>query len=266
MFSHKENTMEVYAVTIVPTIFSVQNEISYQVKVGIPLPPPSTLIGAVVRGIGLIKKLIPTTIDDTAERGKFMPSFLKLRKTIEDASRLATVKPLSSIACSSVLHRIVRFERRRYEEWSDALVHQIHFTHEFSVYLMIDLDSINEKLGLDLKTKDILEALYTFERLGNTEHHVAPKEVRVLKAKPINTNQVEVTTYVPAVLVKPLDSYTMLFMKSKSYEEPQPYLLPLIQEANIYKPINMKVVLEKNAMALDIEGEAITVIEKEALT
>jgi len=251
--------MIVYAVTIIPTIFSVQHEVSYQVKVGIPLPAPSTLIGAVARGIGLIEKLTPASLDTNIEEGIFVPSFSKLRKAVEDATNLATIKPLSFVTRSSVLHRIVRFEREKREEWSDALVHQVYFASKFSAYLKMDLELINKRLELNLRDQDILKALYTIERLGNTEHHVAPQNVRTLEARPISNSEVEVDTYVAAALAEPISSYTMLFMKRRSDEEPQPYLLPLLEEANIYKPIKMRVLLQKNAIALDIEGEAVAV-------
>jgi CRISPR-associated protein Cas5 subtype I-A len=254
--------MIVYAVTIIPSIFSIQHEVSYQVKVGIPLPPPSTIMGAVARGIGLIKKLTPAALDANIEEGMFVPSFLKLRKAVEDATNLVTIKPLSFVTRSSVLHRIIRFERERREEWSDALIHQVYFTSKFSAYLAMDLELINERLELNLQDQDILKALYSIERLGNTEHHVAPQNIRTLKTIPISNGEVEVDTYVVAALAKPISSYTMLFMKRRSDEKPQPYLLPLLEEANIYKPTKMRILLQKNAIALDIGGEAVAVAER----
>jgi len=148
--------------------FSVRRPVSYQAAVALPLPQPSTIVGALAFSLSVKQGLGSGYSDSYVEEC--------LKATLERLVRVA-VKPLTPISRGALtLSRMrtleikseeVEQKIRRGERISDAMIREYFYGRLGLIYVFKD----------DEDASKALEALYLVERLGDTESCVYICEV-----------------------------------------------------------------------------------------
>lgn len=234
--------MKAVVAVIKSLFFAIKLPLAYQMAVSYPLPPPTTLIGALACSYSKIHD-----IQTSWEGDGFIEDCVRY---VLDSLRLVTVKPLSPIWRKSFLLsrlRVLEKSTSKVEgkRLSDAMTREYFGGRLALVYVFND-----EKFATDA-----YKALYLVERVGDTESLVSVESVQFAEVEPLKSSSEEVDTYFPLRSVRfeslrgrfqlydmhPMEFAAKVKREVKDVQELETYVLPLSEaEKSILWPATVK--------------------------
>jgi len=205
--------------------FSIRNPESFQIGSSLPIPPPSSLVGALAYALAIRKKL---GRDD---------ALTKVRSYIISA-RVALTAKLVTIPSPVLLwrYRILdkrgdflkliesegnnhsKVKKKLEAKFKDALYREYLFTHELDVVYIL-----SKEIGIDV--------FKLISRLGDTESLCSVKNVIMGKSRIIKANKVRTKYPVPYddKIIKDLVGSYMIIKMCDENNKLVPYIIPIIR-------------------------------------
>lgn len=241
--------------------YSIGVPVSYQAAISYPLPPPTTLVGALTFTMSMRGALVGTG-DGDAYIESCVKEVLKLVKWV-------TVKPLSIIRRENYIlsrFRTLEPEDRESEMGGklkrDAMVREYYGGTLALIYLLAE--------NRTQMVKKVEAALYILERLGDTESLVSVEGVCSARVEPLPEGEHYVDTYFPLKYVKPdslrgsvllydmhpVESSLKVKRSLRDLRELEPFALPLRETGKgILSPTKVRVQPAEGCRLLRIEAE-----------